>query len=121
MSTSFDNWLSGETAYENNRNEFIRERSAALMGEYLADDDVLAEIMADWLAFGDSEDLERSLPLFFVQFSNSQADAAATFHRDLLNHIRPILLEKAQDAARREFDQAQDAEEDARAEARDAA
>lgn len=121
MSTSFDNWLSGETAYENDRNEFIRERSAALMAEYLADDAVLAEAATEWLTFGDSEDLERSLPLFVVQFAKSRADAAATFHRDLLNHIRPILLEKAQDSARREFDQAQDAEEDARAEARDAA
>lgn len=105
---------------------FIAERAAALLAEYLADDARMESAITEWLAFGDSEDLERSLPLFFVQFHKAQddvgmSDAANSLHRSLMAYVKPLLLEQASEAARAEWAQMEDAELDHRASARDAA
>ncbi len=104
------------------RDAYVAERSPELLKEYLADEARLSAATVEWISFGMAEDLLRSVPLFVTQVHSAkadaeQADAALGLYRSLMEHVRPILREWAEDAAKAEFDRA----EEARGDARDAA
>lgn len=126
--TAADNRISRHDDEPQGRDEdtFIAERADALFSEYLADDSRLEAAIGEWLTYHDSEDLNRSLPLFFVQFHKAQndtgmSDAGNSLHRSLMAHVEPIIKEWASDQARAEWAQMEEAELDHRASARDAA
>ncbi len=104
------------------RDAFVAERSAVLLNEYLADEARLSAATVEWMSFGAADDLLRSVPLFVVQVhaakaDGSLADASLALNASLMEYVRPVLREWAEDAAKAEFDRA----EDERVDARDAA